>query len=228
MMDETEYGQNRNEATDASRRGRRVRPWHWQMILAALIALFAVEGEPVAATYATSGPAHRAAEYARRGGPAPTHAAVAASINAGREAEAVARDATTDGRPDFRVTFASFDDAQVGQPLSYTIQVRNDGGAAGVASISAVVPPELSNVRVVAPGFVCTRRFTPSGQQAGTLVTCLRNDLEGGAVADVTIEANAPNAVGTYHLTAVADPRDEVAEADEQNNEADVVLHILG
>ena len=117
---------------------------------------------------------------------------------------------------------------QAGRPFSYTIQVRNDGAAAGVASVSAIVPPELSNVRVNAPGFVCTRRFTPSGAEAGTLVTCLRNDLESGATADVTIEANAPSAAGTYRLTALADPRDEVAEADEGNNAADATVLVHG
>jgi hypothetical protein len=131
-------------------------------------------------------------------------------------------------RPDFRVTFMALDDAQAGQPFSYTIRVRNDGGAAGVASVSAVVPPELSNVRVNAPGFVCTRRFTASGAQAGTLVSCMRNDLESGGFADVTIEANAPSEAGTYQLTAVADPRDEVAEADEGNNAADLTVQVHG
>jgi hypothetical protein len=131
-----------------------------------------------------------------------------------------------DERPDFRVTFVPPDDAQAGQPFSYTMQVKNDGGAATIASVSTVVPPELTNVRVTAPGFVCTRRFTPNGAQAGTLVACMRNDLEAGAVADVTIEANAPPAAGSYQLTAVADPRDDVLEADEGNNAADVTVRV--
>jgi subtilase family serine protease len=54
----------------------------------------------------------------------------------------------------------------------------------------------------------------------------MRNDLEGGATADVTIEANAPSDIGTYPLTAVADPRDEVAEADEGNNSADATIQV--
>lgn len=189
------------------------------MFLAALLALLAVEGQPVAASHAT-------AEIARRPAAMPAHAETSAS--AGRGTDISVRDGATDGQPDFRVTFLALDDAQAGGPLSYTIRVRNDGAAAGVASVSAVVPPDLSNVRVHAPGFVCTRRFTPNGSQAGTLVACMRNDLERGASADVTIEANAPSTAGTYLLTAVADPRDEVAEADEGNNEADVSLRIDG
>ena len=39
---------------------------------------------------------------------------------------------------------------------------------------------------------------------------------------------NAPSAVGTYRLTAVADPRDEVAEADEGNNAADATILVHG
>jgi len=194
-MDETDGEQDRRAA-----RGHR---WHWQTILAALVALIAVEGQPVAASQATAARAARAADVA-------------------------VRDVAPEGRPDFRVAFTTLDEAEAGRPFSYTLQVRNDGPAAGVASVSAVVPPELSNVRVNAPGFVCTRRFTPSGAEAGTQVSCLRNDLESGATADVTIEANAPSAAGTYHLTALADPRDEVAEADEGNNAADATVQVHG
>jgi hypothetical protein len=185
------------------------------MAVAALMALLAVEGQPVAASHATTGPVGRAAELARF--------QPSARVGTARQAEVAAQQAA-DARPDFRVTFGHVDGAEVGQPFSYTIHVTNGGGAATVASVSAAVPPELTNVRVTAPGFVCTRRFTPGGAQAGTQVACLRNDLERGATADVTIEANAPSAAGSYHLTAVADPRNEVAETDEGNNEADATV----
>jgi hypothetical protein len=133
-----------------------------------------------------------------------------------------------DGRPDLRVTFVRLDDAEAGQAFSYKIQVRNDGGGAGTASMSTTLPPALSNVRVTAPGFVCTRHFSASGPGAGTLVACMRNDLEGGETADVTIEANAPSIGGMYRLTATADPRDDVAEADEANNEAGATVRVDG
>jgi hypothetical protein len=228
MMDKREEQIGRRAPGPA--RGRLVvgRRWHWQTIVAALLALLVVEGQPVAASQALAGPAARAAEMARRQvAPLAGHDG-SASAQAAREPNVSVRNVAKDDRPDFRVTFAALEDARVGQPFSYTIQVRNDGAAAGVASVSAVVPLELSNVRVSAPGFVCTRRFTPSGSQAGTMVACMRNDLEGGATADVTIEASAPSAAGTYHLTATADPRDEVAEANEANNEADVTVRIHG
>ena len=193
-------------------------------MLVVLLAVLAVEGQPVAASHATAGPAGWLAEVAWR--QAAASARVEAAANRSREAEAAVRDAAAAGRPDFRLTFAAPDEVQAGQSFDYTIQVHNDGAAAGVASVSAVVPVELSNVRVTAPGFVCTRRFTPSGAQAGTLVACMRNDLDGGETADVTIEANAPSAAGSYHLTAVADPRNEVAETDEGNNEADATIQV--
>jgi CARDB len=192
----------------------------------ALLALIAVQGEPAVATHATTGQTPRAAELARRQASSPVRSE--ASVNAARPTEDSVQSVAPDDRPDFRLTFAALDDAQASQPISYTIQVRNDGSAAGVASVSAVVPPELTNVRVNAPGFVCTRRFAASGPQVGTLVACMRNDLESGASADVTIEANAPSAAGRYYLSAVADPRDEVGETDEANNQADVTVQVDG
>jgi hypothetical protein len=221
VMNERSVGQQTQAARGPARSERRGRRWHWQTALAALLALLAVEGQPVAASHATTGPSGRVAELARH----QVAARVDTSAQTAHGAAAGVRQAA-DERPDFRVAFAPLDDAQAGQPFSYTIQVKNDGGAATVASVSAVVPPELTNVRVNAPGFVCTRRFTPSGAQAGTMVTCMRNDLEAGAVAGVTIEANAPTAAGSYHLTAVADPRDDVLETDEGNNAADVTVQV--
>jgi uncharacterized repeat protein (TIGR01451 family) len=215
VMDETRGSQGKRSAPR-----KRLR-WHWQAGLAALLALLAVEGQPVAASYATGTPAGRAIHGARVA-PSAATADGAANVSAGREAPA----ARVAGRPDFSVQFAHLDDAQPGQPFSYTIQVRNAGDAGGTVSVSTVLPPDLSNVRVTAPGFVCTRHFAASGPQAGTQVACTRGDLEGGAVADVTVEANAPAGPGPIHLTARADPRGEIAEADETNNDADVTVEI--
>src|SRR5215211_7498173 len=155
-MNETRVGQDRRSAHGPARGGQHRRRWQWQTILAALVALIAAEGQPVAASHATTGPTGWLAEVARRQAAAPVRAEASASTPRGTDVSV--RDAATDGRPDFRVAFTALDDAQAGRPFSYTIQVRNGGTAAGVASVSAVVPPELSNVRVNAPGFVCTRR----------------------------------------------------------------------
>jgi len=189
-------------------------------MLAAVLALVAVEGQTPPATYATSGPA------------APNESrTVSARPAAEQTVTANARPAATDAagasaRPDFTVSIAHVDDAQAGQPFSFTLRLRNDGGAAGVASVSTMLPPALANVRVTAPGFACTRRFSASGPQAGTLVSCSRNDLERGATAEVIVEANAPTAGGTFLLTATADPRDEIVEADESNNDATATLQV--
>lgn len=215
MMDETRGSQSKRSAPR-----RRLR-WHWQAGVAALLALLAVEGQPVSASYATGNPGGRAIYAAR----AATSASTFADVHSGSAARETAA-ASVSGRPDFVVQFARLDDAQAGRPFSYTVQVRNVGNASGAVMLSTVLPPELSNVRVGAPGFVCTRYFAASGPQAGTLVSCARGDLEGGATADVTIEANAPATLGSVHLTAVADPRGEVAEADETNNNADATVEI--
>jgi subtilase family serine protease len=131
-----------------------------------------------------------------------------------------------DLRPDFQVEFVRVDDGKAGTPLTYTVQVRNEGDGSGAATVSTIVPPELSNVRVTAPGFACTRRFSASGPQAGTVVSCTRSELDAGASAEMTIEANAPSAAAVYQLTATADPRDEIAETDESNNEADATIRV--
>jgi len=207
----------------------RMRPpvrWHWQAVLAALLALLAVEGQPVAASYATSWSAGSA-----WGSPYVQQRTVTLPVRADSPTTAgttEAASAPADARPDFLVAFSHLDDAQAGQPFSYTLQVRNDGGTGGAVSVSTILPPELSNVRVSAPGFVCTRRFSASGSQIGTLVTCTRNDLESGGTADLTIEANAPAGLGSFHLTASAAARDDAAEADETNNAADVMVQIHG
>jgi hypothetical protein len=216
VMDETRGSQSKRSAPR-----KRLR-WHWQAGVAALLALLAVEGQPVSASYATSNPGGRAAYSARAATSASTVADGAAGVSAIRESAV----ASVGGRPDFAVQFAHLDDAQAGRSFSYTVQVRNVGNAGGAVSLSTVLPPELSNVRVSAPGFVCTRHFAASGPQAGTLVSCARGDLEGGTAADVTIDANAPATLGSIHLTAVVDPRGEIAEADETNNDADVTVQV--
>jgi hypothetical protein len=202
------------------------RGWRWQAIVAVILALIVAEGRPVAASYATDGAARAAGHVARAAGRVAKlspRADETSDIGSIRDAAV----ASTDGRPDFVVTFTRLDDAQAGRPFSYTLQVRNDGGTGGAVAVSTVLPPEISNVRVTAPGFACTRRFSASGPQAGTLVACQRGDLESGAVAEVLVEANAPATIGAIYLTATADPRDDILESDEMNNEVDatVVIH---
>ena len=199
--------------------------WHWQAVVAVLLALVVMDRQPVAATYAASGFVARAADAARRAA-----TPVVLSEPALQPADVSPGDVLLKGdtRPDFRVTFVRLDDAQAGMPLTYAVQVRNEGQGGGTATVTTILPPELANVRVNAPGFACTRRFAASGPQAGTLVSCTGSDLEGGAVAELAIEANAPATAGIYYLTATADPRDEVAEADESNNEAAATIRVHG
>jgi hypothetical protein len=217
-----------------SRRERNARGWRWQSVLAALLALLAVEGLPAGATYAKTGQVADARAATAQPATVQRAAASARPANASVKPEVVAAASPTgspasrsaDPRPDLSVSFGQLDEVQAGQPFSFTLRLHNAGGAAGEASVSAVLPPTLSNVRVTAPGFVCTRRFSASGPQAGTLVSCARNDLEHDGVAEVLVEANAPSAAGAIALTASADPRDDVAEADEANNEAAATVQV--
>lgn len=192
---------------------------HWQAFVAVLLAVVAVGGHPATASQATD------VARARSTVPASATAALVAARPADGHDDA-ARAAAPD-RPDLQVAFGPLDDVRAGQPFRATLQVRNDG-VGGAASVTALVPPEVSNVRVTAPGFVCTRHFTASGAQAGTEVACSRNDLDQGAAASVTIDANAPSGPGRYLLTAAADPRGDVDESDEANNRADLSVDVHG
>ena len=199
--------------------------WTWQATVAVLLVLVVLNGQPVASSYAASGLVARAADVARRvatPGILPQASPSPSPVDE-RDATLMAK---ADLRPDFQVTFVRLADGRDGQPVNYTVQVQNIGHGGGMVTVSTMVPPELQNVRVSAPGFACTRRFSASGTQAGTLVSCTRSDLDAGGSAEVTIEANAPNTEASYPLTATADPRDEVAESDESNNEADATIRV--
>jgi hypothetical protein len=222
-MDDRRYGLGERELP----RQRRTRRWQWQAALVVLLAVLVVGGQPAAASYATSNPPGVAGMAGRVASVARSIVTPGPSAEAGTVA--IVRDSlapVTDSRPDFQVAFSHVDDAQVGQPFSYTLQVKNVGAASGAVSVSTVLPPDLANVRVTAPGFVCTRRFSASGAQTGTLVTCSRNELESGGVADILIEANAPAALGTIHLTAATSARDDQPDADETNNGADATVQV--
>src|SRR3954453_22980384 len=101
--------------------------WHWQAVLAALLALLAVEGQHVAASYATFNPAGRMIQVSR--GIAATGSSADASTSAGAVHETAAP--SPGARPDCQVGFARLDDAQAGRPFSYALQVQNDGKAGG-------------------------------------------------------------------------------------------------
>ena len=129
-------------------------------------------------------------------------------------------------RPQLRAELTGIAEGQAGSPFSYTVQVRNDGGAADSAHVSTVLPPEFSNVRVNAPGFACTRQFSASGPQAGTVVACTRNSLPSGATADVTVEANAPGVAGEYRLVASADSRDDATDDGEGTSQVTTTVRV--
>jgi hypothetical protein len=183
----------------------------WLVIVAAVLGLATTDGRLAATSFA----------------------AVAPIVRSDLAAAPAANDSSTGAtvapveRPDFRADVVGISTGQAGQLFSYTVQVRNAGGAAGSVRVSTILPPEFSNVRVNAPGFACTRQFSASGAQAGTVVTCTRNMLKGGATADVTVEANAPSVAGEYRLIAAADPRDDVAAADEANNQIVTLVRII-
>jgi hypothetical protein len=162
-------------------------------------------------------------------------ASAAPTPRLGRVAEAAAQRADASdggattaaaGRPDFRATFVRVDAGQAGRPFAYIVQVRNDGTTGGSVRVTTVLPLSFTNVRVHAPGFACSRQLTPSGPDAGTVVSCTRNDLAVGMASDVTVEANAPTEPGTYRLVATADPRGEIAEADEANNQVSATVDV--
>jgi hypothetical protein len=215
------------QTPQATRRWRRVVRWHWQAVVAVLLVLIVMDGQPVSATSAASGLAVRAADAAWRVATPVIRPEASPSPSPSPSASAdSALLAKADLRPDFQVSFAQPADSQPGTPLRYTVQVHNHGQGGGMVTVSTIVPLAMTNVRVSAPGFACTRRFTANGPQAGTMVNCTRNELDAGASAELTIEANAPSDAADYQLTVTADPRDETAETDESNNEADATISV--
>src|SRR5262245_14690991 len=128
-MDDLRYGLSEGE----SPRKRWARRWQWQAVLVVLLGMLVVGGQPAAATYATgsqpgvpgvAGVAGRVASVARSI-VTPGPSAEAATVAIARDTVAPA----IDSRPDFQVAFTHVDDAQVGQPFSYTLQVKNVGTA---------------------------------------------------------------------------------------------------
>src|SRR3954454_13090879 len=83
---------------------------------------------------------------------APSFAAVAPIVRGDLAAAPAANDSSTGAtvapveRPDFRAEAVGISAGQASQPFSYTVQVRNAGGAAGNVRVSTVLPPEFSNV----------------------------------------------------------------------------------
>lgn len=208
---------NRHTPRTARRRALR-----WPAVLGALLAFLAVGGLPVE-TLAVSPPPTRVSSVQQH--PAPASRVAAAHADVARPSTSAAR--ATDPRPSFRTTFARADDGQAGQSYSYTVRVHNDGGVPGAVRVTTILPPAFSNVRVMAPGFACTRQFSASGDEAGTLVTCTRNELASGSTAEVTVDANAPTAPGSYRLTAAAEERERAVE-DEDGARAAVTIAVRG
>ncbi|MCC6177640.1 MAG: hypothetical protein IT305_20250 [Chloroflexi bacterium] len=131
------------------------------------------------------------------------------------------------GTPDLRVDLSEPGaPVTAGQPFSLAIAVANDGDASSSVRVSTMLPPAASNVTVRAPGFACARQFSASGPDAGTEVTCSRNDLAAGESARMTVEANAPGSAGDYPIVVTATPRTDDPEADMANNRAIETLRV--
>jgi hypothetical protein len=182
----------------------------WVVIAAAVLGLATTDGRLAAASFAAVAPIVR-----NDLSPAATTDSSAGATVAPVE------------RPEFHAELVGVSAGQPSQPFSYAVQVRNTGGTAGSVRVTTILPPEFSNVRVNAPGFACTRQFSASGPQAGTVVACTRNVLQGGAAADVTVEANAPSVAGEYRLIATADSRDDVADNDDASNQVVTLVRIV-
>ena len=189
--------------------GRRTPLSQWLVILAAVLGLATTDGRLASASFLAVAPIVRT-DLTAPAADSSTSDAVAAPVD----------------HPDLRAEIVGVSAGQAGQPISYTVKVRNDGGAAGSVRVSTVLPPEFSNVRVNAPGFACTRQFSSSGPQAGTVVACSRNALPSGATVELTVDANAPTVAGEYRLLATADPRGDVAETDEANNQVVATVRV--
>src|SRR5262245_46327121 len=101
----TTSDQHPQYSSQAARRGRWMIRWHWQAVVAVLLVLIVMDGQPVSATSAASGLAARAADVARR-----VATPVIRPESSPSPSPSVAADsglfARADLRPDFQVSFA--------------------------------------------------------------------------------------------------------------------------
>ena len=119
-----------------------------------------------------------------------------------------------------------------GEYIFYTLTVKN--------TTIQVWDPELHRYYAGgAPAYVVVVRDTlPSGSQflsvsadsgfscsqASGVVTCSGGTLQMGGTGHITINANAPLAIGSYTNTAVVDPNNTVVERNEGNNATSLTL----
>jgi uncharacterized repeat protein (TIGR01451 family) len=118
-----------------------------------------------------------------------------------------------DAAPDLALTIAADPQpAVVGQPLTYTLTVRNAGGAASGVTLSDTLPAGVTFVS--APGCAF----------AGGKVTCALGALAAGASASVTIVVT-PSAAGDLATTASATAVE--ADATPADNDASSTVHVV-
>jgi uncharacterized repeat protein (TIGR01451 family) len=124
--------------------------------------------------------------------------------------------------PDLSLNKTGPSSVPTSSPMTYTLTVNNIGtvNATGVKVVDTV-PAGVTGI--AASG---TSLFTCG--VAGQTVTCTGGAVNAGANATITITGTSPAAAGTITNTAVVDPDNAIAEANELNNTSATVNTSVG
>ncbi|MDI9635974.1 CARDB domain-containing protein [Geitlerinema splendidum] len=112
------------------------------------------------------------------------------------------------------------DPVTIGQTLTYTLTVRNQGNASASGIVVRDTLPPGFNVTNIAGG----GGFT--GTQQGQVVTFTGGTLAVGASATLTITGTAPATAGSITNTAVVDPDNLIPESNEANNTVSITTTV--
>jgi uncharacterized repeat protein (TIGR01451 family) len=124
--------------------------------------------------------------------------------------------------PDLTLNKTGPSSVPVSSPITYTLTVNNTG-AVGAASVRVVDTVPAGVTGISASG---TSLFTCA--LAGQTVTCTGGAVNAGANATITISGMSPPAATTLTNTAVVDPLNAIAEANELNNTSATVNTSVG
>jgi uncharacterized repeat protein (TIGR01451 family) len=131
------------------------------------------------------------------------------------------------GFPDLTINKTGPTSVTVGAPLSYTLTVNNIGNA-NTANVKVVDTLPAGVTLNGSTPFSTTSLFSCSSAGVPITVTCTGGAVNAGQNATITINGFAPGVDGAITNTAVVDPDNTIAEANDLNNTSATVNTSVG